>query len=409
MDQRVADEGPRRRVAVVGAGYAGMAAAVTLAAKGIPVTVFESGPVPGGRARRVTTEGRELDNGQHILIGAYTELLRLMRLVGVPDASVLRMPIDLRYADGFRLRGALDLLFSARIPWRERVAAIRFMLALKKIAFRLPADISVSALLEQHRQNGVLGHYVWRPLCVSALNTPPEQASAQVFATVLRDSIAGPAGASDFLLPKVDLSRLFPEPASEFLSRHGGELRTNSPVRDLAALRGEFGGVVVAVGPHQLKTLLPELASEYEYQPIYTCYLQYPENVALGGPMLGFSEGLVQWAFDRAALTGERGLIACVISAQGDHQQLSKEELAAACHRELKEAIRGLPDPLWSRVIAEKRATIACIPGIKKMELKPEKQNLFLAGDYLDPDYPPTLEAAVRSGIRAADAITRSN
>ena len=225
-----------KRVAIVGAGYAGMAAAVTLAERGVPVTVFESGPVPGGRARRVTTEGRELDNGQHILIGAYTELLRLMRLVGVPATALLRMPIDLRYADGFRLRGAFDLLFSARIPFRERVDAIRFFLSLKKNSFRLPEDISVAALLERHRQNGVLGHYVWRPLCVSALNTPPEQASAQVFATVLRDSIAGPAGASDFLLPKVDLSRLFPEPAGEFLLRLLGGIETARLIHRTAAV-----------------------------------------------------------------------------------------------------------------------------------------------------------------------------
>ncbi|HEY8067796.1 MAG TPA: hydroxysqualene dehydroxylase HpnE [Burkholderiales bacterium] len=402
MGRHVATEGPRRRVAVVGAGYAGMAAAVTLAEQGVPVTVFESGPVPGGRARRVTTEGRELDNGQHILIGAYSELLRLMRLVGVPPSALLRMPIDLRYADGFRLRGALDLLFSAKIPLRESLGAMRFLISLKKKSFRLPEDISVAALLRRHGQDGVLGHYVWRPLCISALNTPPEQASAQVFATVLRDSIAGPAGASDFLLPKVDLSRLFPEPASAFVSRNGGEVRTNTPVRELSALRKEFSAVIVAVGPHQLKMLLPDGAPEYAYQPIYTCYLQYPEQAALGSPMLGFSKGLVQWAFDRASLTGERGLIACVISAQGDHQQLTKEELAAACHRELKAALPGLPDPQWSRVIAEKRATIACVPGIKEIDLKKNEEGLFLAGDYLDPDYPPTLEAAVRSGIRAA-------
>jgi squalene-associated FAD-dependent desaturase len=379
-----------------------MAAAVTLAERGVPVTVFESGPVPGGRARRVKTEGRELDNGQHILIGAYSELLRLMRLVGVPASALLRMPLDLRYADGFRLRGALDLLFSARIPLRERVDAIRFFVSLKRKSFRLSEDMSVAALLEQHRQNGVLGHYVWRPLCISALNTPPEQASAQVFATVLRDSIAGPAGASDFLLPKVDLSRLFPEPASEYLLRHGGELRPNAPVRDLAGLQAQFDAVVVAVGPHQLKTLLPEIAPEYDYQPIYTCYLQYAEHVTLGPAMLGFSDGLLQWAFDRAALTGERGLIACVISAQGDHQQLTKEELAATCHRELKAAIRDLPDPHWSRVIAEKRATIACVPNMKKPDCRANGKGPLLAGDYLDPDYPPTLEAAVRSGIRAA-------
>ena len=390
-----------------------MAAAVTLAARGVPVTVFESGPVPGGRARRVTTEGRELDNGQHILIGAYSELLRLMKLVGVPAEALLRMPLEMRYADGFRLRGALDLLFSRRIPFRERVDAVRFMMALKKNSFRLPEDITVHALLRQYRQNGVIGHYVWRPLCISALNTPPEQASAQVFATVLRDSVAGPAGASDLLLPRVDLSRLFPEPACEFVARHGGEVRMNAPVRELAELRKEFGALIVAVGPHQLKALLPGLGPEYGYQPIYTCYLQYSEQVRLPFAMLGFSAGLVQWAFDRAAISGElrdeRGLIACVISAQGDHQQMTQEELAATCHRELKGAIRGLPDPQWTRVIAEKRATIACVSGMKKLDFRNKEQGLFLAGDYLDPDYPPTLEAAVRSGVRAADAITRSN
>jgi squalene-associated FAD-dependent desaturase len=396
-----------QRVAIVGAGYAGMAAAVTLAERGIPVTVFESGPVPGGRARRVRTEGRELDNGQHILVGAYSELLRLMKLVGAPADALLRMPLELRYADGFLVKGAASLLLSGRIPWREKLGAIRFMNFLGRRSFRLPQDISVSSLLEQHGQNGVLGHYVWRPLCISALNTPPELASAQVFATVLRDSLAGPAGASDFLLPRVDLSRLFPEPASAYLASRGGELRTNAPVKDLESLK-EFRSVIVATGPHQLKALLPELAPGYDYQPIYTCYLQYSDAVKLGSPMLGFAGSLVQWAFDRASLTGERGLLACVISAQGDHQQMSQDEIAAACHDELKEALPGLPAPLWTRVIAEKRATIACVPGLPRMDFRLRK-DLLLAGDYLDPEYPPTLEAAVRSGIRTARQLLETH
>jgi len=397
-----------RRVAIVGAGYAGMAAAVTLAERGVPVTVFESGPVPGGRARRVTTDGRELDNGQHILIGAYSELLRLMRLTGVPQEAVLRLPLELRYADGFRLRGASGLLLSGKIPFKERIDAVRFLLSLKWSSYRLPVDISVSALLEQYRQDGVIGHYVWRPLCVSALNTPPERASAQVFATVLRDSLAGNAGASDLLLPRVDLSRLFPEPACEYVTRNGGVVRTNSPVRDIAAIQSEFSAVIVAVGPHQLKAILPGLAPEYEYQPIYTCYLQFPEAVKLPFPMLALADGLVQWAFDRGALTGERGLIACVISAQGDHQQMTQEELAAVCHRELSAALHGLPEPQWSRVIGEKRATVACTPAMKALEVKSPVPGVVLAGDYTDPDYPPTLEAAVRSGIRAADLAMSS-
>jgi squalene-associated FAD-dependent desaturase len=382
-----------------------MAAAVTLAAEGVPVTVFESGPVPGGRARRVTTEGRELDNGQHILIGAYSELLRLMRLVGVPDTALLRMPLELRYADGFVGGGAASLLFSGKVPWREKLAAIRFMNHLGRNRFRLAEDGTVAALLERHRQNGVLGHYIWRPLCISALNTPPELASAQVFVNVLRDSVAGARGASDLLLPKVDLSRLFPEPACDFVTARDGEIRTNSPVRNLKDLEDGFTATILAVGPHQLKTLLPGIAPEDDYQPIYTCYLQYAESVALGAPMLGFADGLLQWAFDRAQLTGERGLIACVISAQGDHQQMTQEELSATCHRELKQALPALPDPLWSRVIAEKRATIACRPGSKPGALLAKQQGIFLAGDYLDPEYPPTLEAAVRSGVRAAKSL----
>ena len=111
----------------------------------------------------------------------------------------------------------------------------------------------------------------------------------------------------------------------------------------------------------------------------------------------------VQWAFDRGRLTGERGLIACVISAQGDHQQMAQDELAAACHRELQGALKGLPEPQWTRVIGEKRATIACTPAMKSLKPASPLPGLILAGDYTDPDYPPTLEAAVRSGIRAAN------
>ncbi|MEW6689073.1 MAG: hydroxysqualene dehydroxylase HpnE [Pseudomonadota bacterium] len=402
-----------RGVAIVGAGYAGMAAAVTLAERGVPVTVFESGPVPGGRARRVTTDGRELDNGQHILVGAYGELLRLMRLVGVPADALLRLPLELRYADGFAFRslwlpaplGLLGgLLFSWRLPFAERRDAVRFMAFLHRNNFQLEKTLTVSALLQQHGQNGAVGHYLWRPLCVSALNTPPELASAQVFANVLRDSLAGEREASDLLLPRLDLSRLFPEPACAHVAARGGEIRLSSPVRELDTLRKDFGSVIVAVGPHQLKSLLPG-APDFEYQPIYTCYLQYPPNVQLRFPMLGFAEGLVQWAFDRGRLTGEPGRIACVISAQGDHQQMTRAEFAAQCHRELKAARPRLPDPEWTQVIAEKRATIACTPDMKKLELRADMQGVLLAGDYTDPDYPPTLEAAVRSGVRAARRI----
>jgi squalene-associated FAD-dependent desaturase len=381
--------------------------------------VFESGPVPGGRARRIriSSQGQEheLDNGQHILIGAYGELFRLMRTVGVPSDALLRIPLEIRHAQGFSLRrlwfpGALGLLgglaLAKGIPVAERFGTLRFLRALRRSAFRLARDITVAQLLEEHGQRGPVAKFLWEPLAVSALNTPVEQASANVFLAVLRDTLAGEPEASDLLLPRCDLSRLFPEPAVEFVRRHGGQVWLRSTVTNIEELKQGFDAVIVAVGPHQLRTLLPGLAVDYSYQPIYTCYLQYEERVRLGFPMLGLSGGLAQWVFDRGALLGERGRLACVISAQGAHQELSLEALCERCHAELARAIPDLPGPLWSRAIAEKRATIACTPTRPSPPVQID--GIFLAGDYTDPEYPPTLEAAVRSGVRAAKRALNS-
>jgi squalene-associated FAD-dependent desaturase len=386
-----------------------MAAAVALARRGVAVTVFEAGAVPGGRARRVRSQGEILDNGQHILIGAYTTLFGLMREVGVPPDALARLPLRLLHADGFAFRalrlpgraGLLaGLLFARGMPLGERIGAVRFVRALAGRRFQSGRDVTVRELLAQHAQDGRIGRYLWGPLCVSALNTPVEQASARVFATVLRDALAGAAQASDLVLPRVDLSRLFPEPAAQYVTRHGGEVRLRSPVARLDELRG-FYARIVAVGPHQLRHLVEDMP--FSYQPIYTCYLQYPGKVGLPFPMLGMASGLVQWVFDRGALLGEKGRLACVISAQGEHQQLTHEALGKACHAELARVLPGLPAPLWQRVIAEKRATIACTPNLQKPSI--ETHGVVLAGDYTDPDYPPTLEAAVRSGVRAAELV----
>lgn len=387
-----------------------MAAAVTLAARGVPVTVFESGPVPGGRARRVVSQGHELDNGQHIFVGAYTELFRLMRAVGVPADALLRYPLEVRYARDFSLRalwfpaplGLLAGVLLARgVSFAERLAALRFMARLRRMNFHVEPDISVGEFLDRQGQHGRMRHYLWAPLCVSALNTPLERASTNAFLAALRDTVGRADHASDFVLPRVDLSRLFPEPAAAYIRAHGGQVRCGATVRSLDDLK-EYQRVIVAVGPHQLKTLMPQ-APEFGYQPIYTCYLQYGEKTRLPFPMLGLSDGLVQWVFDRGALLGEKGRLACVISAQGDHQQMTQDELADRCHQELLKAKLVSENPAWVRVIAEKRATISCTPGLKRPDVK--SSGVILAGDYTDPEYPPTLEAAVRSGVRAAKLV----
>lgn len=428
---------PGAGVAVIGGGYAGLAAAVELAHAGIPVTLFESAKALGGRARRVDSHGMVLDNGQHLLLGAYRELLRLMHRVGAEDGALLRLPLQLEFPGHFSLRAPrlpapfhlLYALLNAKgLSVGERLSAARFMLALRHDGFRLPADLPVAALLERHRQSGALRRYLWEPLCLAALNTPLEDASAQVFLNVLRDSFNRRRTDSDMLLPRVDAARLFPEPAARYVERQGGEVRLGLAVRDIVRREGgyvvttdagtrQFSHVVCAVPPQRLAGLtgkLPELAAvtelagQFRYQPIYSLYLRYPESVALPAPLLGLTDGLAQWVFDLGQLGRGKGLLGVVISAAGAHEALPRDELARRIHDELCRAFGALPAPLWTQIIAEKRATFACAAGLQRPPNRTPLADFYLAGDYTAGDYPATLEGAVRSGIEVARIIANS-
>ncbi len=423
------------QAAVIGAGWAGMAAAVELADRGLRVTVFEASRALGGRARRVEAEGTVLDNGQHILIGAYTETLAQMRRVGAaPEELLLRLPLQLRYASGFSLAApdwpaplhlGAALLGARGLRFSERLSAIRFMQALKRCDFKVEPDITVETLLEKHGQRGALREFLWEPLCVSALNTPAESASARVFASVLRDTLTGRRENSEMLLPRVDLSALFPEPAAAFIGKKHGRVLMGEAVRGLRLDESngmwrlderpqQFSHVIVATGPHHAGAILENIPGleatrraidVFDYQPIYTCYLQYTPEVRLPSPMLGFTGGFVQWAFDRGALSGIPGLIAVVVSATGAHQGLTQDAFGAAVHRELIQHLGSFPTPLWQRVIAEKRATFSCRPSMNRPGNRTAQPGLLLAGDYTDSPYPATLESAVRSGIACGRII----
>jgi len=325
-------------IAVVGGGWSGMAAALTLAERGARVTVFEAARTLGGRARRLPLQGLDLDNGQHILLGAYAESLRLMRLAGVdPERVLLRLPLELRLEPGFRLKAprlpaplhvAVALVRAAGLDWRDRRAAVRFVRMLQQRGYRLAADQPLAALLERHAQPARVRECLWEPLCIAALNTPVGQASAQVFANVLRDSLGAQRSASDLLLPRADLGTLFPDAAARRLESRGGVVRLGTPVRRIAAASSGFtldadpaesyAGVVVAVAPQHAAALLaswPTLArlraeiDALEYEPIYTCYLQY-DRAALPFPMLGLRGAMTQWLFDRGRLGGPPHLLA---------------------------------------------------------------------------------------------------
>jgi len=422
------------RVAVIGGGYAGMAAAVELARHDVSVTVFEAGRIPGGRARRVEIGGIALDNGLHILIGAYRETLRLIALIRESGAplGLLRLPLELTIHPHFHLRAPrlpaplhlLAALLGARgLRISDRLSAAAFIAAMRSRKFRLEQDTSVTGMLDAHDQPDTLRRCLWYPLCISALNTVPAEASAQIFLNVLRDSLNGTRTDSDLLLSTLDFSALFPEPAARYLASRGGVVRLGTTVNGwqqsgsgfrISTDADPFSHLVLAVAPHRLNTLIdghPALADiaqtvgAFSYQPIYSVYLQYPAGSRLPFAMGGIEAPYSQWLFDRGRLCGQDGLIGVVISAAGAHQELEQDELARRVHAELSARFPGLGAPLWHRVIAEKRATFSCTPGLRRPANATPVPGLYLAGDYTASDYPATIEAAVRSGIACANLV----
>jgi squalene-associated FAD-dependent desaturase len=434
-------------VAVVGGGWSGCASAVLLAAGGAKVTLFESARSLGGRARAVEIGGKTLDNGQHILLGAYRDTLRLLKRVGVDHKrAFLRLPLQMRYPPGQdgmdfvapRLPAPLHvlagLLRAKGLDREDKLALARFTTSARWMDWQLNVDCSVSALLERFDQTERLVRLMWRPLCLAALNTPPESASARVFLAVLRDSLGARRAASDMLLPRLELGALFPTAASEYLVNAGGEVRCGALVtqvaqRDddrwqVATASGQqsFDAVVVATPPWQASALLKQLPGTeqltgqldaFDYEPIATCYLQYAPDVRLDLPFFALVDDPAagtwgQFVFDRGQLDADMaGMLAVVVSAAGAAAQLGREQLAMLVAQQLAAAF-GRPElasPLWTQLIVEKRATFACTPGLARPGGATGLPGLVLAGDYTASDYPATLESAARSGGAAAAAI----
>jgi squalene-associated FAD-dependent desaturase len=422
------------RVAIVGGGWAGMAAAVTLACAARPVTVFEAAQVLGGRARRVVVDDRIVDNGQHLLLGAYAQTLALLRTVHGERAErelFDRRRLHLEEPGVFRFKTpalpapwhlGVALLGMRGLPRQDRLATLAFVRRLRRARFRCAPQLTVGALLTD--QPALAVKLLWEPLCLAALNTPVDAASAQIFLNLLRAAFAVHAHDSDLLLPRVDLTALFPAAAAVYVNARAGEVRTEETVTRIAALdnsvavashAGEerFAAAIIAVGPHQLAHVLARSASSsasaalahvatFAYEPIRTTYLQYGRPLGLSQPMLKLDGDPGQWIIDRGQLGGAPGLAAVVISTDVAAARIDHDALARAIDAQLRRRAPDLPPPVWSQTIAERRATYACTAGLARPAPGPLERRLYLAGDYTDPEFPATLEAATRSGVAAA-------
>jgi len=418
-------------VAVIGGGWAGLSAAVELTDAGFPVTLYEAAKQLGGRARSVVWDDLRIDNGQHLLAGAYDQTLALMRRLGTLPL-LERRRLDLR-GPGFRLalprlpaplHLAVGLLASKGLSPADKLAAVRFMRSLERQGFRLPDDLPVAELLSAYRQPAGLIERLWQPICVAALNTPMTAASGQVFCNVLRDSLAGTRGASDMLFNRADIGRLLPDAAHSHLRASGAAVHLASRIQGLALVDGRFrlagpdaaaDRVVIATHPARVPDLLaglPELSAiaerlrRFAWQPILTTWLRFAEPVRLPYPMVALGPGTAPWAFERDDVTP--GLVAIVASAEGPHLHLAPERLRDALLAALAEVIGPLPRLLAWKTIVERRATFSCVADLDRPDSRTPLSGLYLAGDYTAGDYPATLEGAVRSGVKCARLIQES-
>lgn len=438
---------PPKPVIIVGAGWAGLAAAVELACEDIPFLLLEASSTPGGRAKSVIHKDWRIDNGQHLLLGAYQHTLAFMRRVGAnPDDLLLRVPLTLHWqgqspSTHFHLacppfpypwQWIVALLSARGISWPARFSSL--WRSYQLIQRPCLSAISVAERLRQLAPWPEKMATLWQSLCLAILNTPPEEASFSLFQATLQRVFYGHPRQGDFLLPRVDLNQLFPQPALSFLESRAkhSQIFFNSRVVKLSFSDQRMTGVllqngdsiaadqvILAVPPHAAYRLLANemplisLAKTVQTlcasQSVTTVYLRYPHETVLDFPMIAIHGGIGQWVTDRQATHGEYGSVSVVISGNLKRSQ-PLHDIAAQVVAELAMLFPGWKAPLSYRILQEKRATFSATPQV--VSQRPVSQSamkgLWLAGDYTETHLPATLEGAVISGSLAARYVLDS-
>jgi zeta-carotene desaturase len=433
---------------IVGGGISGLAAAVRISSKKLPVLLLEQKRVLGGRAfsLREPVTGDSIDNGQHLLIAGYRRTLRLLETIGsdhllsiqprpeilfhhpVRGFNALRLP---RLPSPFHLvAGLLSCgLFEARDRWRILRAG---MVDPGRHGSReMMAGMTVSEWLDAAGQSYEARRSFWEPLAVSIMNETSDVASAEAFGQAVREALLGHWKNASLAFPKVGLSDLFASPAADYIRKMGGEVRCSADVVELTAsdsgitsLRTKDGGriepgaVILAVPPPKAVALLPELFGErYAFReisaagasPIITVYLWFEHDI-MPHDHVGVIGRTVQWFFNRRRLTdqGSRygGHLSAVISAardlvnfgDGEISRLATDDLVALYGENARRVLHNV-------VLKEKRATFSLTPEMERRRPEPMTgiPNLFLAGDWTATGYPATIEGAVASGDTCAE------
>lgn len=432
---------------VIGGGCAGFSAATALVESGARVLVLEARPGLGGRATafRDPHTGERVDNGQHILMGCYTETLTFLRRIGTADRVRWQSGLKISMIDRFGHHSVLSLpalpsplhflagvLAWDALSWSERLSVLRIGSTIGSasadgIAKRL--GVSVRSWLNQHGQAPRLCELFWEPLALAALNQSIDQADASHFIRVLERVFGDDPAAAALVMPSVPLDELYAEPARAWLETRGSEVRVNTPAKvliDGERIRGvrvrdeliEAPRVIATVPWHNFHALFDEPpdaiaktiadATALGSLPIVTVNLWFDEAV-MTEALVGLPGRNFQWVFDRRALVGgDASHLSLVSSGAESIVAQSNEALVATALSEIREALpaarrAGLRKSL---AVREKRSTFSLAP-----DAPPRPQTVtpidgfLLAGDWIETGLPATIESAVISGRLAAAAV----
>jgi squalene-associated FAD-dependent desaturase len=429
--------------AIVGGGLAGLSAGARLAEAGARVLVLDARPQLGGRATafvdRVT--GELVDNGQHVLFGCYYQTFQFLRRIGAEDRVRAQRTLEVPFLDrqGRRsvlrcppLPSPLHLLAGVldwdALPWRDRLSALRLAAPLRRARGGvLPGGLTVSEWLTANRQGRTLRKWLWEPLAVAALNQSPDEAAAAPFVRVLAEMFGPDASAAAIVLPNRPLHLMYAEPAREYITARGGEVRTNALARlvvdgnrvaavDVRGERIPVTRAIAAVPWFALRQLfagsvpaamepIVRAADAMISKPIVTVNLWYDRQV-MADAFVGLPGRTMQWVFEKRMAFGEEASHLSLVSSGADKVAgTPAEDLVSLAAREIAEA---LPDArratlVRGTVIREKRATFSLAPGEpSRPSTATPIHGLALAGDWIDTGLPGTIESAVVSGHRAA-------
>jgi squalene-associated FAD-dependent desaturase len=403
------------RVAVVGGGLAGLAAALELVEWGHEVVLHEARPTLGGAVQTLPERAGDPppppDNGQHIALGCFTEYRRFVARIG-KSSALRREPLSLPVIDErgstSLVRPGLRLLRYSHLPLTARLRVARVTLRLRSRSPEPHADETFAGLLRRLGQRQEEIDRFWDVFIRPALNLPCEQAGADYGIFTVQTALLAGGGADDLLLPVEPLGEMHGGAAGRALQEAGAEVRLETRVESLDDLDSD--ATVLAVPPPEAARLLGVAPPALEDSPIVSVHLLFDRPI-LPHRLAALLDSPAHWVFDRGALTGNQPAaggqyLTVVSSGAPDLLEFRGRRLVDLMAGALTERL-GSAELLWSRVSREPRATFAARPGTRRLRwsMQTNRPNVHLAGAWIASDWPATMEAAVRSGVAAARAI----